>query len=313
MKNSLFLLVGLVLFQLGYAQMATSKKFDYSTLDQKVLYIQEYDLDDDFVKRMTKRGKHEKLKDAIDDVESYNRAWEDAMNTSSFDASPYEIRGYDQKRLLKEKNNKAIILQFWHDHNTGNEGVSMVVTGPKKAVIAVTYITGLDIETASDLRLIMNLLNYSLQEAAELSNSGEKVKRSALVENYKKNLVEIYDRMPDMTFLLPDQEYGNPSKTAEKKRELKQAFKEYWTLSKYEFISQEELQLKRRNGEADSFYWQMITIFTTNALVTYRMNYLLTTEKDEPIFMFLGSKKFKPRTMEEIQTKLVKRAEKYSQ
>ena len=114
-----------------------------------------------------------------------------------------------------------------------------------------------------------------------------------------------------MTFLLPDQDYGNPSKNAEKKRELQQAFKEYWTLSNYEFVSQEDVEAARRNGDTDKYYWKMITIFTDNVLITYRMNYLLTTEKDEPIFMFLGSKKFKPRTMEEIQDKLVKRAEKY--
>lgn len=317
MKNTALLLFITISCIITNAQSYTSimipnNSFDYSTIDQKTLYIPAYDLDDKFVKRMMKKGNNSELQDAINDVGSYNEAWEDAMNTSSFDACPYEIRGYDRKKLEKEKNDKAIIMVFWVDNKTDNEMVSLLVTGPKKQTIAQTYINDLDLTNASDIRLMINLLNYSLLEAAEASEEKGRSSSARLNKGYKADLVEIYEKLPEMTFYIPDQEFRNAAKTAEKKRELKMAFDQYWNLSRYEFISQDELEEKRRNAEPNSYYWKMITIKTTNAAIVYRLNYMLTTERDEPFFMFLGSKKFKPRTMEEIQKKIHARAARYA-
>lgn len=286
------------------AQMAALKKFDYRLLENKVLYIPEFDENEPMAKKLIKKGKFDKLQVLKD----YAETWKKVMAQSSYDATPYEIRKFDAKKLARQKDERAIVLIYTED-KAGNNFVQMWVTGPKRRLIAQALINGLNIYEENDLRLMINILNYSLNETAEVQEEGNK-NRKGLKEKYLENLSVFYNNMDEMTFLIPYSNHKNEKKAAERDAEVKEAL-QYWTLSPYQFTKEEELQKRRKEGDQTSFYWKNFNYYTANPLITYRFNYIITTDKDEPIFYFLGSKKFKAKTLEEIQEKIKKRAEKY--
>lgn len=305
--------------------MGGLKKFDYSILENKVLLIPKYSAKSTYAERLSKKGKYEKLKTLNEKVKYYNSIWTEAMAQSSWDVCPYEIKAFDKRKLFKEKNNKAIILQFVAITSQGSGagmpggGISVSrsftnyfaqlwVTGPKKMMIASALINGIDIEDVSGLRLVMNLLNHSLNETAEVSDEGSKVNRKALKNKYKQNFLEYYERIPDMVFLVPKVvNEKKPSKASKKNAELKAALK-VWKLSKYELTTQEEIEKRRLNGDPDSYYWLRVPYYSN---ITYNFNYLLTTEKDEVISVFIGKGKLKGKTIINLQEKIKKKAEKY--
>ena len=113
MKQRLSFLVffGILLVSItASAQFASVKKFDYSVLENKVLYIPKWDENSSYAKKLMKKGKFDKLKTYQERVDAHNKAWTEAMAQSSYDATPYEIRSFDSRKLFKEKNKKAIVL-----------------------------------------------------------------------------------------------------------------------------------------------------------------------------------------------------------
>ena len=111
-KNIILVLLLTFVTNVSYGQMAAVKKFDYSILKDKVLYIPSYETSEKFIAKMTKRGKFDKITEAKAKVELYNTAWKEAMAESSYDATDYEIRGFSAKKLFKSKDPKAVIMQF---------------------------------------------------------------------------------------------------------------------------------------------------------------------------------------------------------
>lgn len=304
------LLIHILLFSInGFAQLAAVKKFDYTILKDKVLYIPTYEVSEKFISKMSRRGKFDKLTDAKAKVEHHNKAWEEAMAESSYDATDYEILGFDAKKMIKSKDEKAVLLYYLTD-KYGNQQVEMLVTAPKKKVIARSIITGLDLSDKNDIRLMMNMLNESLNTATELNEEGQKASRRGAASKYKKGLVEWYDDVKEKTFLVPKSEHKNEKKAANRNKDLEEALKS-WKLCNYEFTTQDEVNNKRIEGDPDSFYWKTFRIYTQNALITFNYNVLLSTEGDDVIVAFLGKKRLKPSTLDLIQTKIVNKAERY--
>ncbi len=281
----------------------TLKKFDFRILKNKVLYIPQFDPDSPYAKKLVKKGDY----NALQNLEKYSEMWKKVMARSSYDATPYEIRKYNATKLFKEKNEKAIVLVYQSD-KLGNWTAGLWVTGPVKIPIARVLINGLDLGDENDLRLMMNVLNYSLNELAEMDEEGTKKSLFALRNRYYKNLAEFYSRLDEMTFLVPKSEHPDPKEAAKRDADLKAALKT-WNISKYKLTTSSEIQKLRLAGDPNSFYWKNFTYYT--AVMKYRFNYLMTTEKDEPLFYFMGTKRLKPKTLDEIQKKIGKKAAKY--
>lgn len=307
--KSILLILILFVFNNSFCQIATVKKFDYTILKDKVLYIPTWEVSKKYAAKMTKRGKLDKLADETAEVENYNSAWKQAMAESSYEATDYEIRGFDRKKILKSKDEKAMLL-FYYSDKYGNRYANIVVAGPKKKVIARSIITGLDLSDKNDIRLMMNMLNESLNTAAELSEEGSKVTRRAQVKKYKQGLIDWYEGVDDKTFLVPRSEHKKEKKAEKRNADLKEALKN-WKLSKYEFTTEEEVNKKRIEGDADTYYWKTFRIYTNNALITYNYNLLLSTDGDDIIMGFLGKKRLKSATLEMIQKKIVAKVERY--
>ncbi len=285
--------------------LGTIKKFDYRILEDKVLYIPQFDPSSPYAKKLIKKGDYATL----ENLEKYSEMWNRVMAQSSYDATPYEIRKYDAKKLFKEKNDKAIVLVYQSD-KFGNWSANLWVTGPQRIPIASVVINGLNLADENDLRLMMNLLNYSLNELAEMDESGTTKNYSSLRNRYYKTLAEFYAKIDEMTFLVPKSEHPKPKKAAERNADLKAALK-LWNISKYKFTTEAEIQKLRLAGDPNSFYWKSFAYYTKSPLITYRVNFLITTEKDEPFFYFMGTKRLKPKTLDEIQKKIGKKAAKY--
>ena len=289
--------------------MAAVKKFDYTILKDKTLYIPTYKVSEKFISRMTRRGKFDKLNDEKAIVEHYNKSWEEAMAESSYDATDYEIRGFDAKKLIKSKDEKAVLLYYFTDRYN-NQQVQLVVTFPKKKIIANSIITGLDLSNKNDIRLMMNMLNESLNTASELNEEGEKASRKGAAKKYKEGLVEWYSDVETKTFLVPKSNHKNEKKAANRNADLEEALKS-WKLSEYEFTTEDEVNNKRIEGDSDSYYWKTFPIYTQSPLLTFNYNILLSTDGDDIIVGFLGKKRLKPSTLEMIQKKIKNKVERY--
>lgn len=308
-KQSILFISALLLLHTSYGQMAAVKKFDYTILKDKILYIPTFAASEKFISRMGKKGKYDKISDAKAKAEHYNKIWKEAMAESSYDATDYEIKAYDRKQLLKSKDSKAILLYFYMDEY-GNRQAMMMVTGPKRKVIARTIITGLDLSNKNDIRLMVNMLNESLNTASELNEEGTQASSKSVRNKYKEALVEWYADMKDKTFLVPKSEHKNAKKAANRNADLKTALKT-WKLSNSDFTTEDEINNKRIEGDPDSFYWKSFPIYTKSPLITYNYNIILSTEGDDVIMAFMGKKRLKPATLEQIQRKIVTKAEKY--
>jgi hypothetical protein len=277
-------------------------------LENKVLYIPEFSVDSDYAKKLMKKGKFEDLQDLEARIALDKANWTEAMAMSSYDATPYEIRGFDRRKLVKEKNEKALLLTFGVD-DFGNRSVALYVTGPKKQVIATTLINGMDLSEPSEIRLMMNMLNYVLNENIDLSTEGKKANNSNMRSKYKENLVAFGADLDKKTFLVTPVEHKKPEKAAEMNKELKKAIS-YWNISEVELITKEELENYRAEEDKNSYYLRNFPVYMQYG-ITMNFNVLLTTAGDEMIVGFLGSKKVKASKIESIQEKILKKIAKF--
>jgi hypothetical protein len=331
-------------------QISQLKKFDYNLLKNKVLYIQKFSENDESIKKYFKKKGAAKKASLQANIEMYNKLWTDAMAKSSYDATPYEIRDFDSQKLFKEKNKEAIILTYSVD-KFGNEFADLFITGPKKVHIANTLINGLNLFDVNDLSLMMNMLNYTLNELAEIDATTKDKSRSGLWGKAKENMVQFYSNISQQTFYVvkedglddmdkliekyeKDPELKNdpeikklisknkksPSekkkaleKANEANKDIEEALKENWTLCKYEMISEEDFIKKKEEGVANGFYWKSFRYYTNNILLTYKFRYLLTMDRDEVVFFYysLGNASFKSATVKDLQNKIIQKSEKY--
>ncbi|MCB0402687.1 MAG: hypothetical protein KDD41_11425 [Flavobacteriales bacterium] len=310
-QTTLSLLVMMLFSTIGFSQMAPVKKFDYSILEKKKLYIPTFEANEKFIQKMSKKGKYDKIADAKEKAAYYNKIWKEAMAESSYDATDYEIRAFDRKQLVKSKDKEAILMYFVFD-DYGNGQVSLLVTGPKQQIIASSIINGLDLGEKNDIRLMMNMLNESLNTASELNEEGSKTNMKGMRSKYKEGVVEFYDNIGDKTFLVPKSEHKNEKKAAERNADLKEALKT-WKLSKYEFTTEEEIENKRIEGDPDYYYWRDFPIYSAinGVRITYHFNVIISADSDDVLFSFMGKKRLKPETLEQIQSKIVTKANRY--
>ena len=307
LKSTLIIFGILLLGQTGFSQLAAVKKFDYSLLEGKKLYLPTYEAAEKYIKKMAKKGKYDKVADAKKNAEDYNKNWKEAMAESSYDATDYEIKAFDSKKLIKSKNKEAILLMFSYD-KYGNRYATLNVTSPKNRVIAYAITNGLNLTTKNDIRLMMNILNESLNTAAELEEEGDK-SRKAVKNKYKADFIEFYADITKKTFLVPKSEHKKADKAKERTRELKEALRD-WTLSEYILTTQEEIEKKRVEGDPDSFYWRDFPVYN-NSPFNGHYNMILSTEGDDVLFVYAGKNKMKPGTIDQIQKKMLAKAEKY--
>jgi hypothetical protein len=314
------------------AQFATSSKFDYRLLENKVLYIPEIDVNDAYAKKLLKRGKLADLKDEEAKAAAYSTAWREAISQSQYDATPYEIRKYDYNALIKNKDEKAMIIRYVPVDKYGlNWGAAVEVFHPKHLQIAFTFINDLDLGDSKDLRFIINALNSGLQDGAEIASSADKdktqLKNADIANKFKREFVAFYDnKLKDMTLLVPYYEVNADAKeeggkklakaeedVKERNEDLVESMKA-WTICKYEIVTKEEMEKRKASGDVNSFYWRRMPIYTQMFLFIfplYHLNYFMSVEKDELIFLNTGGKKMTPKSVEAMQEEMSKNVEKY--
>ncbi len=105
MKLKLSCLFVLCFLFYANAQFSPVKRFDFSLLENKVLYIPhlEFDKKSKRMQRLLKREKFEKIKSIEEKTNTYNKIWAEAMEQSSYRITPYEIRKFNYRELKKLK------------------------------------------------------------------------------------------------------------------------------------------------------------------------------------------------------------------
>ena len=308
------LLLAFLLFKIiAYSQFSPIKNFDYKMLEGKVLYIPQLNFDEDSnkIQRFLKNEKFDKIATEKEKIEEYNRIWKLAMEQSSYNATPYEIVDFNFKELKKAKDPKALVLKYFTD-GFYNNWVSLVSMGPDNTKdIARALITGIDLTKVEDIRLMMNMLNFSLNEASELQENELTTSYSDVRNNYKKNFLKFYENISNLTFLAVMDESENEKKADKRNVDIKEGLQE-WNLSKYEIITKEALEQRRLNKEKGSFYWRSFAMRTQSPLIVIQINVILNTENDEVYFYKeLGSRRLKGSTIIDIQDNIKNRAERY--
>jgi len=183
---------GLLIIALAFSNMVTGqltpiKSFDFSLLEGKKLFIPTYEASQKFIAKMAKKGKLDEIEDAKAAAENYNKMRSEAMAESSYDDTDYEIKAFDAKSLMKAKDKEAMFLRLYQD-DYGNRTASITVCSPKKQVIASTIINGLYLGEKNDIRLMINMLNESLNTAAEIQDEGGS-SRKDVKSKYKENVI----------------------------------------------------------------------------------------------------------------------------
>lgn len=292
----------------AFAQLAPVRKFSADMLEGKTLHIPQFAVRDKFIKKMTRRGRGDEIKSAEEEVEAYNKKWRDAIEESSYDATPYSTDGYNLKQVKKEKQPDKMILEFFED-SKGNQTVRIIAAIPKWRIIARAPITGLSLNSKDDLKLIMNMLNESLSTALEFTD-GKKVNMKEALKAYKTEVVSFYDGMGDLTLMVPKIWHKNPKKAANRNRNLAAAMKS-WNVSKYKITTHKEIDRLRMENDPNSLYLLSVPYFTNNQMITYYFNFIISTKSDEILFINFQMKKLKPAAILKIQKDLGKKAEKY--
>jgi len=313
------------------------KSLDPDMMNNKILYIQDYNPEDAAIKRWVRKGKDDKISAA----QEYASLWKKVMDESSWDVTPYEIKAFDKKKMIKSKDPKALLLSLYAvSQDCGNYRVynwyaSVTMTGPKKKVIATALINDLDWWEESDLRLIVNMLSNSLNEAVEAFEEDKGSKFSAARAGQKQVLVDFMENKDSKTFLvlrsaqreeqfedlLNDSDLKEGKKKRMRKRhekakgkdaDVEAALKESWKMCDYEMVYEDELQQYRDELSPDHFFWINIEINTCSPIaIGANRNHIFSTDGDKVLAAFAGKGKMKPATIDNIQKKLANRNDRY--
>ena len=334
---TLILFTGLLSIQI--AAQVRAKAIAPEELEDKVLYIPDYNEDDPIIQRWERKGKDDKISAA----QEYAQLWDRVMASSSWDATPYKIKKFETKKLIKEKNPEALLLSIYARRTRCGDNdyvinyyASILMTGPKKKYIATALINNLDWYEDNDLRLIVNMLSNDLNEAMEAhEDGGGKSSKKAAVMNYKKNVVDFVGNIEDKTFLVQraamrDEDFeamveesgwkdGKINRRRKKHERLKEkdadveaAMKESWKLCSYKMQYEDEIVEKRTNLEPNYFFWLNIPLETCSPLaVGTNKNHIFSTEGDKVLASYAGKGKMKPATVDNIQKKLMNRYNKF--
>ncbi len=334
----LFIVTVLIISTISASAQVRVKSLDPNMMEDKVLYIEDYNPDDPVIQRWVRKGKDSKISAA----EEYASLWRTVMDESSWDVTPYEIKKFDKKKLLKSKDPKALVLSLYSRASKCNNGgyvynfyASVIMAGPKKKVIATALINDLDWWERTDLRLIVNMLSNSLNEAIEAYEEDSGSKYSAARSAQKQVLVDFMGGVKEKTFLvvrsalreeklqdlLNDSEMKDRKKGKLKKRnekaiskdkDVEEALKSSWKMCKYEMVYEDGLIEYRDALSEDHFFWINIEINTCSPIAFgANRNHLFSTNGDKVLAAFAGKGKMKPATIDNIQNKLFKREERF--
>ncbi|MBL3657995.1 hypothetical protein [Fulvivirga sediminis] len=305
----IFIIILLSCINSSFAQFNPIKKFDYTLLEGRTLWVPKFDLSDKAMKRLIKKDKLKEYERLSRSATELTNLWSNAMKNSSYDATDYIIKKFEPKEFLKEKPKDALALMFMEQRKDGqvlNISAQIWSAYPKKRPIASTVINDLDITDENDLILIINMLNNSLEGALAMEESGDKSVK-AMKNKYKSNFVKVYETLPKKTFLVP--EYEDEKKADKKNEDLKEAI-QGWSLCDIKMVSEAEINQKRKENSTDYIYWKNIPYYTGTPIV-YNINMIISTESDVILFVFMGKKKLKASNLEEAQKKMQKSYDKF--
>jgi len=283
--------------------------FTFEEIQKKTLYIHIFDPDSKYAKKLIKKGKFDELKSLEEMVAYYNEVWAEAMATSAWDATPYEIREFSASKLFAEKNEDALVLtyKFIYPYNVIAE---VRMTGPVEKLLASAFVNGLDLGKAGDIRLMMNMLNNSLNVGIELSEEEKEMVYSNTRNKYKEVLVAFEENLENMLFLVPkftEEEFKNYKKRNSK---IEKGIVE-WTASKYEIVPTEEIDERRANGDTECFFWRSFTVWSSmNGIPVpiYSVNMFFTCERDEFLYYWYGGKMLKKSSILSAQEEIKRKA-----
>jgi len=303
--RTIFSIICLTISLSSFGQFETCKDFDPSIFDNKVLYIPSYEqfitqiaFPSPFQKSMKKEQK--KL------AEMYVEAWTKGLAESYYDATDYEIVYYNWKNFNKNVDPNAAIM-FFQDDTQKNRHIYIQTSDPYLKTVVRAVGNDLDFFSKNDVRLFMNLINETIKNSWSSESS---FKPSAINQKkYKDDLIELYDNLKEMTFLVPRSTRKNPDKAAQKDKETEEALKS-WSISKVKLATQDEIDKKRLSGESDYFYLHTIK-YHKNLALKINYNLLLSTEYDNVLFAYTALKRLTPERLLNIQSKLKEKVEQY--
>ncbi len=301
----------LVLLTIGLASTRAqsmgglAKKFEWNELENRTLLIPTYNLSERYIEKLMKRSKNEKLANKQERADMFNTAWTEGLAESFYDATPYEIKSFDQKALIKSKSTKFMMLTFTED-KYGNVYVNVFLPGPKKKLIATTIVNGFNLYEKRDVRLMMNILNNSLLTAGQIYDEEGVVKRKDQKGKSIDYFQKFYADISNKTFYVPILTVEDSKKKYETiNAEVKETLANDWEICNSKQINHEELDEVKNSGNDDGFYIRVIRI-NTQYPFPFFYNLVLTTEKDGVLSGFIAKAHVRSSNIKKLQEKLQK-------
>jgi hypothetical protein len=274
------------------------KNFDIKDLKKKKLYIP---VIDKFPNPLIDMSKMEGFDTDRKIDEEFARRVDEAIRLSSFDLiEEYEVLKFGKDRIKKEKTKDAIVMYFEKDFYS-NFYVYLAVAEPKWEVIATAPVNDLSLVTIDDLKLMFNMITYSMMLAAEYYGDDAKPLYRNHDFRYKENIDKFTDNLKGKTFYVP--EFDKKVRKYKKKNDkLSDYLKEEWKLSSYQLASEAEIAEKVKSTEG--IYFKKIPIKTANTQLTYDYYLVLTTTNNDVLYAFMGFSELSKGNLKFMQTHL---------
>jgi hypothetical protein len=283
--------IAFIIFQYASAQdygPKPIKPYDVKLIKGKVLLIPEYDDKAGFVKIFIPKEAFKEFKTEKEINNEYKKRWDSAMKISSFDLiASYEIKWFDKGKLDKENDKMYMTLNFEADFYN-NWYAFLTVFDPKTTVVATAPVNGLDFSKIDDIKLMMNMLAYSMIKGSSFYGDDAKSLYRDHQFRYKKAMEVFSDSIRNRVFLLTrfDKDKKNYKKYNDN---LNEALKLSWKISNFDFLLDNEVKKRVAEKRLNDYYLKSIPIYTSNSLMVYNYWLVLTASNNDVIYTNMGS------------------------
>jgi hypothetical protein len=297
------LLFILVLFVKGmYAQEygpKPVKPFDVKLIKGKVLYLPEYDDKAGFVKVFIPRESFKEFKSEKDIAVEFKKRWDTAISSSTFDLAPHEIKWFDHMKLEKDRD-KTVMCFYTESDFYHNWYAYIDVMDPKPTTVACVLVNGLDFSNINDVKLMFNMLAYSMIKGCSFYGDDAKGLYREHRNVYKKSMEAFSEDIRQRVLLVPkfDKDRKDFKKFNEK---LNEYMKINWKISNFDFLTQQEIDKRVAEKRTSDYYIKILPVYTANEKMVYNYYLLLTAANNDVLMTYMGNMYLVPGNMKIFQ------------
>lgn len=239
------------------------------------------------------------FKTDIQKEREWKRMVDTAIKASCFDYFEYQVKDFFLDDMKKTKDKNVVLLYYTRDFYD-NFYAEIAIVEPKYEILACVPINGLWLTDFNDLKLMFNMLQYSLVVNSGYYGNDAKPLYRGHKNKYEADLRQFCEKLRSKVFLF--EKYDKDVKGFAKKNEKMNTFlKMNWKLTTYEMASRKDIEQRVKTG-FDGFYMKSIYIYTANPKITYNYNLFLNGRSGNVLFIHQTNGLIPPAAFKYVQT-----------